>query len=124
MEHRTLVQRSSQNVPREPCSPIEQSGGVHGTANSYVVEDFGSAALVVQPEDEAETRGVLPEGMFNSQKVDCSAGETSLAQPEARGYTGHSAGTRSLVVLCGTVRHVADSVSEPRGATKHRANRS
>ena len=28
MEHRTLVQRRSQSVQREPCSPIEQPGYV------------------------------------------------------------------------------------------------
>ena len=39
------------------------------------MEDFGRAPLVVQPEDEAETRGALPEEMFNSRKVDFSAGE-------------------------------------------------
>ena len=43
--------------------------------HSNVVEDFGTAPLVVQPEDEAETRGALPEKVFNSQKVDFSASE-------------------------------------------------
>ena len=38
----------------------------HRTANSFFVEDFGRAPLVVQPEDEAETRGALPEKVFNS----------------------------------------------------------
>ena len=47
----------------------------HRAANSNVVEVFGRAPLVVQPEDEAETRGALPEKVFNSQKVDFSAGE-------------------------------------------------
>ena len=47
----------------------------HRAANSLVVEDFGSGPLVVQPEDEAETCGALPEKVFNSQKVDFSACE-------------------------------------------------
>ena len=47
----------------------------HRAANSHVVEDFGRAPLVVQLEDEAETRGALPEQVFNSQKVDFTAGE-------------------------------------------------
>ena len=48
--------------------------------NSNVVEDFGTAPLVVQPEDEAETRGALPEKVFNSQKVDFSASEKFFEQ--------------------------------------------
>ena len=64
--------------------------------NFYVVENFRRAPLVAQPEDEAETRGALPEKVFNSQKV----GQTLLVQPEARGHNGLSAGSKSLVVLC------------------------
>ena len=47
----------------------------HRAANSNVVEDFRRAPLAVQPEDEAETRGALPEKVFNSQKVDFGASE-------------------------------------------------
>ena len=39
------------------------------------MENFGTAPLVVQPEDEAEMLGALPEEVLNSQKVDFSAGE-------------------------------------------------
>ena len=52
----------------------------HRAANSYIVEDFGRAPLAVQPEDEAETRGALPEKVFNSRKVDFSAGEKFFEQ--------------------------------------------
>ena len=45
-------------------------------------------------------------------------------QPEVKRHNDHSAGSRGLDVLCERVRHVADSVSEPRGSTRHRANRS
>ena len=51
-----------------------------------------------------------------------SVGQTFLAQPEARGHNGHSTGSRGLVVVCGSVGQVADSFSEPCGATRHRAN--
>ena len=51
-------------------------------------------------------------------------GHTFLAQPEARGHNVHSVGSRGLVVLCERARQVVDSISEPRDATRHRANRS
>ena len=73
MEHRTLVQRSSQtneNLARRLSNLVMW----HSAASSKTVEHFGRAPLVVQPEDEAETRGALPEKVINSQKVDFSAG--------------------------------------------------
>ena len=100
---------SSENVARQ----LSSLAMWHRAANSHVVEDFGRAPFVVQPEDEAETRGALPEKVFNSQKVHFSP-EDTMAIPLAQG---------SLVVLCGRVRRqVADSAS--RGATRHRADRS
>ena len=105
MEHRTLVQRSSQGVQREPCSPMEQPG--HVAQSSQLLRCGGSFESL----SEAETRGALPEKVFNSQKVDFSAGEkfferclsveTFLAIPLAQ---------EGLVVLCGRVRQVADYV--------------
>ena len=69
MEHRTLVQRSSQSVQREPCSPIEQPGYVaQGSQLLMLWRTLVRAPLVVQPEDEAETRGALPEKVFNSSE--------------------------------------------------------
>ena len=62
---------SSQNLARR----LSNLAMWHSAANSNVVEDFGRVPLVMQIEDEAETRGALPEKVFNSQKVDCSGGE-------------------------------------------------
>ena len=83
--------------------------------------DFGRAALVVQPENEAETRGALPEKVFDSQNGDVGAGEKFSASGVCTMAIPQEGG---LVVLCGRVRQVADSISEPRAATRHRANRS
>ena len=103
----------------------------HRAANSNVVEDFGRTPLVVQPEDEAETRGVLPEKVFHSQKVDFSAGEKfferclsgkpSWPSPKPEDTMVNLLAQGALSFFAG---EVADSVSEPRAATKHRANRS
>ena len=107
----------------------------HRAANSYIVEDFGRAPLVVQPEDEAETRGPCQRRCSTVRRMisfsagekflrAVSVGQTFLAQPETRRHNGHSAASKSLDVLCERVRQVADSISEPRGATRHRASRS
>ena len=92
---------------------------------AYVVEGFGRAPLAVQLEGEAETRGASPEEMFNSQRLDFSAGEkffegkpSNLAQPDARGHDWPFRWLRGLVVHCGRARQVA-----ARGA-RHLANRS
>ena len=134
MEHRTLVQRSSQSVQREPCSPIEQPAMWHRAANSCVEEDFGRVPLVVQLEDEAVTRGALPEKVFNSQKVDfsvgekfferCLSGKPSWSSLKPEGTMAIPLAQGAFDVLCERVRQVADSISEPRGATRHRAIRS
>ena len=55
---------SSENLARR----LSNLAMWHRAANSNVVEEFGRAPLVVHPEDEAETRGALPEKVFNSQK--------------------------------------------------------
>ena len=88
---------------------------------------------VVQPEDEAETRGALPEKVFNGQKVDFSAGEKfferclsgkpSWPSPKPEGTMAIPLAQAALTFFA-RVRQVADTISEPRGATKHRANRS
>ena len=62
---------SSENIARR----LSNLAMWHRAAKSYVVEDFGRAPLIVQLDDEAETCGALPEKVFNSQKVDFSAGE-------------------------------------------------
>ena len=62
---------SSENLARR----LSNLAMWHRAAYSRVVEDFGRAPLVVQPWDEAETRGALPEKVFNKEKVDFSAGE-------------------------------------------------
>ena len=80
--------------------------------------------MAVQPEGEAETRGASPEEMFNSERLDFSAGEKffegkpSWPSPMPEDTTGHSAGSGGLVVHCGRARQVA-----ARGA-RHLANRS
>ena len=97
----------------------------HRATNFHVVEVCGRVPLVVRLEDEAETRGALPEKVFNSQEVEFSAGEKFFERClSGRRHNGYSAGPRGLDVLCERVRRVADSVSEPRGATRYRANRS
>ena len=78
----------------------------------------------MQPEGEAETRGTLPEEMFNSESVDFSAGEKffedklSWPSPTPEDTIFHSVGPGGLVVHCGRARQVA-----ARGA-RHFANRS
>ena len=64
----------------DPARRLSNLALWHRAANSYIVEDFGRAPLAVQPEDEAETRGALPEKVFNSRKVDFSAGEKFFEQ--------------------------------------------
>ena len=73
MEHRTLVQRSSQSVQREPCSPIMQLGDVTQSSQLQCCNGIWESSLVVQPGDEAKTRGALPEKVFISQNGDVSA---------------------------------------------------
>ena len=54
---------SSENLARR----LSNLAMWHRAANSSVVEDCGRAPLVVQPEDEAETRGALPEVFQQSE---------------------------------------------------------
>ena len=45
MEHRTLVQRSSQSVQREPCSPIMQLGDVTQSSQLQCCDGLWESSL-------------------------------------------------------------------------------
>ena len=134
MEHRTLVQRSSQSVQRELCSPIEQPGYVTQSRQLLCCGGLWESthwlcSLRTKPRRVArcQRRCSTVRRLISVQARSFSSGvcrANLLVPPEARGHDGHSAGSGGFVVLCGIVRQIADSISEPRGANRHRANRS
>ena len=130
MEHRTLVQRSSQSSENFvadratwQCGKGNQPqccGGLWDSTLGCAARGRSRDARRVAREgvQQSESRFQCKREVFRAVSV----GRTFLAQPEARGHTCHSAASRGLDVLCERIRQVANSVSEQRGATKHRAH--